>query len=188
MSESANVFDTPGALVQLEDIPPGAYAMWWATDDHPSFGESVAAKSIGRVYRALDGIETYVLVDLLRLIDAIETDSTRMAYPEEPLQIFVEGPEQQPLVLTISQEKGIRFHFNMNITPIAYRDEFLRQFAEYAESWKRRIEAAQRPKDQDWEPRALGWWELAEKVSIEAARRAEAPLQIGVVIIGSREP
>lgn len=163
--------------MQTEDIPEGRYAMWWASEGDASFVESACFVQLNRIYESDHGVETRLLARLLSSIDAIDPDIKRMTYPE-PLTVFLRGPQDAPLVTTISQEKGIRFHFHEDTCTKKYRDTLLTQFADYVESLRTETMKADSEVDDEWEPSAKGWWELAKE-----AAKTEDVHSFGVVVI-----
>lgn len=174
MSQQEHILDS---LVQAEDVPEGRYAMWWASKGDASFIGSDCFIQLNRIYESAHGVETQLLARLLFAIDAIDTDIKRMTYPE-PLNVFLRGPQDTPLILTISQEKGVRFHFHESTCPKEYRDKLLTLFADCVESLRSESMNADAEVDPEWDPSAKGWWELARDVAM-----TEDVQSFGVLVI-----
>jgi hypothetical protein len=132
---------------QEGDLPGVEYAMWWSTEEDPDFAKSPGVAHIDRTYAALDGIETYVLAAILHSLDLAGKETGRARLPDEEASIPLMGPEDRPLVLSASAEKGLRFHFPTETTPVSYRDRFWKHFADYAAEWRAGVEGRNLPKD-----------------------------------------
>jgi hypothetical protein len=119
------------------------HATWWATDEDPDFLRSNAFTSIDRAKRAMDGIETYVLAALLKGAGYIEDDEIlRAGLPDETAFFPMNGPEEIPMILTVSREKGLAIAFPEEQAGTWYRDLFLYHFADYCQQWRSQIENA----------------------------------------------
>jgi hypothetical protein len=117
-------------------LPSGNYAMLWSDDMNPDILSTKCIKDIHRSFQALAGVESYVVAAIFRQLQLVESDVARMKLPSKTMTIPVVGPEDQNFILSVSEEKGIRFHFNPDLTSYDYRDAFWSVFAAYAESWK----------------------------------------------------
>ena len=168
-------------LTQVEDVPDGRYSMWWSKDNADSFVDSPCHAALERIYKFADGIETRLLGTLLSGIDAIEPHVDRIQYLDESLTVYLNGPEANPVVLTVSQEKGIRFHFHETTCKAEYRDEFLQRYADYVAAIRTEVEENGSALDPEWDPRALEWWQL----SINAMNQMEDVESFGAIVIES---
>ncbi|UCH89068.1 MAG: hypothetical protein JSV49_12690 [Thermoplasmata archaeon] len=117
-------------------LPKGNYAILWADENNPNILTTKCLKDIHRVNQALAGIESYVLASIFRVLQLVDSNVQRMKLPQKTMTIPIIGPEDQKFILSVSEEKGIRFHFNSEITGAEYRDSFWSVFAAYAEAWK----------------------------------------------------
>jgi hypothetical protein len=175
------------SLQAVEELPPGRYAMWWAADDAERFQDSPCFRSWDAVYRALDGIESWVMAMLVGAVRPGEVKSTRLAYPATPIQFFVQGPEQQDFVLSLSQEKGVRFHFNPEQCEPAYRDRFVASFAAFARALRFLVEQQASELDPDREPKALNWWNASKVVLPHLEEEGDPARFFGVLLLGDGE-
>ncbi len=173
------VLDLAESPKQVNDIPAGRYSMWWSSSEGESFASSASFSHIDRAFKSADGVETRLLGRLLSSLDAIDPHVDRMSYPDDTVTIFLTGPREAPIVLTVSQEKGVRFHFHEASWKSGDRDEFLYQYADYVESIRREVEIRDAALDPDWEPRAIDWWNLARE-SVAANDEVES---LGTLII-----
>ncbi len=172
-----------GDLALLKESPPKEeFAMWWSSDGDALANRSPCVAAIGRAYRALDGIETYVFGAMMRQLRQVGPETGRVRLPKEGATLYVEGPEGRQLLLEASQEKGIRFMFPVKRTPVAYRDAFWTVFADYAETWKKGATERGLARDPAAEVNPLGWWTGMEKVMTAETEKGNPPERIGLSI------
>lgn len=117
-------------------MPKGNYPILWADEINTNILATKCIKDIYRSYQAIAGIESYVLANLFHKLELVEAEVQRMRLPKKPMTIPVVGPENQHFILSVSEEKGIRFHFHPQYTAADYRDAFWSVFASYTEGFK----------------------------------------------------
>jgi len=176
-----------GSIHAAAALPPGPYAMWWATDEGQRFSQSACFRSWGSVYHTLDGIETWAVSLALRTLGALGNETMRVTYPPGMKAYFVEGPMGEPLVLSLSQEKGIRFHFNAERCPAEYRDRFVDSFARCLGLLRREIEAEVGQLDAVSNPRALDWWKSTGHAEALDDPGRERIQRFGVVVVDAHQ-
>ena len=163
----------------LKDLPPDDYAMWWppTTSAGPERVDLSGLATWTRIYEALDGIHSYVFAAMARQIGLVPDDEpvARAALPDELLVHRFRGPEDRVLLLSASQEKGIRIHFPHSTTPDVYRKRFLDQFATYVEGWKAGALERGFPLDPpvEGDEHPLGWWQLMVRVAEDFKAKGE---------------
>ena len=167
----------PSFWSPMEQAPSGEYAMWWPTEDDPSFARSEVRGHIGRAYRAAEGIESYVLAELLYRLGILDQDTLRITFPDEPIYASFETPEGLPVVFSASREKGMRFHFHTKLTAAKYRNDFWQQFAEFVEMWRGGVEDAGAPFDLDAEVKPREWWTLTDE-AVAAVESTGEPVRV----------
>ena len=144
--------------------PPGTYAMWWTTPGDPDLRSSPTIASIDRVYRAVDGYASYFLALMLEAMGTADPGETRVPMPKD-VSVVWRGPEGGFYPLSISEEKGIRFHLSIETTSVRFREVFWRLFAEFAEEKRNAFVNARLPKDElstEYPGGPLAWWESAK--------------------------
>lgn len=133
----------------------GDYAMWWAENPGEQFEYSRSYEIYDRLYRETNGHEYEVLsmifLDIGIIQDQEEFD--RESIGQSKIKIPLEGPEGVPLILTFSEERGIRFHFHTKRANADYRDLFLELILQRVKLWKKF-----RPAAYTAESPALMWW------------------------------
>jgi hypothetical protein len=105
----------------------GNYAMLWADETQPNILATKCFKDIHRSFTAMAGVESYVVASIFQKLGLVEAEVQRMKLPQKLMTIPVVGPEDQTFILSVSEEKGVRFHFNSQITTAEYRDAGLSQ-------------------------------------------------------------
>lgn len=163
--------DTLG-LAPTEDEPaPGEYAVWWDDGAGP-FRQSAAYEALDRAYRSFDRVRSYVMGHVARtagLVDGDVPPGARVALPGDLVTVPVVGPGGQRLLVSASEEKGVRFHFPVDATPPAYRDRFLRLYADYVGMWAGGLDTHGVLADDTASPTPAEWWALA----VAAVRHVE---------------
>lgn len=96
--------------------------------------------------------------------------------------IEVEKPEGVKFQVSLSQEKGIRFQFPVNVSP-TYRERYLRLVARIVGFWKAEIEHAGMNKDPSLNESPLKWWQLTQVVAYRQAGTIE---RIGLTFLNDK--
>jgi len=181
----------PCRTFQADDLPAvetdlkGHCAMWWAADEGERFHDSVSQRKMLETFEALDGINTYLLAAIVRESGAGDEKMGRAQLPEEAIMIPMQGPEDQFLLFTASQEKGLRFHFPIQGTSPEYRDDFWRTFTDYANDWKQEALKREFPMDPPLEDSSpLGWFRSLCQVVAMREKEGETMNEIGVAFMG----
>lgn len=105
----------------------GKFAMWWSTDEDPHFHKSATYDYLSKLHEVIRGYESYMTGYVLRQTRVIkEVELQRMRLPKNHVTYIIDAPEEKKVVLDISQEKGIRFLFDIDHTSPQYRDRFIR--------------------------------------------------------------
>jgi hypothetical protein len=166
-----------------DPLPPGRYAMWLPSPGEPRFTASDTRRNVARVYEAAAGVETFALADLLRRLGAVGEDTRRVAVPDDLASFPVLGPDDQVFVLSVSQEKGIRFHFHESATP-AYRNTVLAGFVAYLGFRRRVVALTGAALDEPRDPSPAAWWGMMERVVADTEARGEPVEAVGQMLLG----
>jgi hypothetical protein len=174
-----------GFLSELRDgegiVPKGLYSMWLPTADDPSFTRSASRAIIGELFQAAEGIESYAAAAILRQIGRVRTEAIRVTLPEETRAFPVVGPGDGRFVVSVSAEKGVRFHFSATTAP-SYRDAILQGFTSYVNGLKERLTTGGYEPDPADDDTPAGWWSLCEEMAMKA--ETVEPIQgIGTVVM-----
>jgi hypothetical protein len=160
----------------------GKYIMMWSDFEKGGITDSECFKNIDRSYKALSGIESYVFGVMCNELKLMDKEVGRVRLPDDGGTISVTGPEEEKIMISVSEEKGISFHFNPKITSSEYRDAFWSVFADYAEGWKN--EAIERDFSQDYEkesPSLQHWLTMSKFMAQE--REKSNVMEIGILIV-----
>lgn len=144
--------------------PASQYSMYWNTGDTAPYLESDTCKNMKRVYENSAGIQTYIYGSILYglgLFDKLQ----RCKIPINPETIPFEGPEEQLIILSVSEEKGIQLMFPESSCAPAYRDMFWKAFADYTEKIRNDVVSNNYPIDHEVEEDGpLGWFKFTLEV------------------------
>lgn len=151
----------PNWLNKADGVAEADYAMWRQTAEDSVFTQSPAIESIRRAYELSDGASSYILAAILQQLEIIPAKTPRAQLPADLATIPVVGPENQPIIISASAEKGLRFHFHPD-TPASYRNLFWKFFAEFCNDLRMQILRAGLPLDDPSAP--WEWWQATEKL------------------------
>lgn len=164
----------------------GEYAMWWKSDDDPTFHNSVTFEYLNKMYQIFKGYETYLTGYVLRQTRIKqELQLERMKLPENNVSYILEAPEGKHVVLDLSQEKGIRFLFQVNSTTKEYRERFLKgAMVDFAATM---IPLRQQnfPTDENTDPNSFDWFNFMARVVKQKEEEGEAVEKIGIMNLNS---
>ena len=164
-------------IIMVDKVPTGNYCVMKIKLDK-SFDEIETAKLYREIYSNSSLIYTRILASLLSSLGAIDQSVKRMAFPSESLTLFV-TIDGEPAVLTISSEKGIRFHFNESSSDSKKTTEFLSSYSSYIKSIRSQIEGNQLEFDKlDSSDPALYWENI-----VKSAKSLNESANIGLLVI-----
>ncbi|MDX2005856.1 MAG: hypothetical protein SFU83_11310 [Meiothermus sp.] len=117
----------------------GEYAMWWAREQGEQFHYSPTFEHYDRLYREVSGLEFSAFAVILTEIGIIqdEEEVSKSSLQDRNVEIPLEGPEGVPMIVSFSQQRGLRFHFHTGRTSHEYRDLFLQLLIERIKLWKK---------------------------------------------------
>lgn len=133
----------------------GEYAMWWAENPGERFELSPAFKTYDRLYREINGLEFSILAMIMLDIGIIQNEEEfdQESISSRSIKIPLEGPEGVPLILSFSEDRGIRFHLHTQRATAAYRDSLLELILQKIKLWKKC-----HPSESTRDSLALMWW------------------------------
>ncbi len=165
------------------------FAVWWSTKEEPLFRDSPSRQYLLRAYQAMDGIEREIYSSILADADCsyLEYDNARRRLPLETKFHQLKGPEDVPIIMSVSREKGIRFAFPISSTTIEYRCAFHKNFARYCEFRKKWIEKINIDNPMEGseipEERPLILWKMVEASTINTQESEECTeMNIGAIM------
>lgn len=143
----------------------GTYAMWWKTEEDSIFHNSVAYEHLSKIYEIFKGYETYLTGYVLRQT-RIEKDVQlkRTKLPEGSVEYVIHAPENKKIVMSISQEKGIRFLFPINTTKKSYLERFLKGIMVDFLATRLSLQQHDAPQDEEIDPNSYDWFTFMSRV------------------------
>lgn len=161
----------------------GKFAMWWSTDEDPLFHKSKTYEYLSKLNEVIKGYETYMTGYILRqarIVDKVELQ--RMRLPQDHATYVIDGPEEKRVLIDISQEKGIRFLFNMTDTPLTYRERFIRGAVVDLIANIVPLRQNDYPVDEVLDPNSYDWFNFMSKVVRQKEEEGElVGHQIGLI-------
>jgi len=143
------------------------YAVWWSTPKEPLFRNSKSLQDLEKISLALDGYESYFIGRFFKALEIPEfrgEEVKRVALPKKERTLTVIGPEEQIILLSFSQKKGIRLHFDRYKTPFGYRAAIIEQLCIAIQAYTIRLQLRDLPRDTTTRSRGAEWYlEMAEK-------------------------
>jgi hypothetical protein len=131
------------------------YAMWWQGID-TDFDSSSMKKDIKTYLDLLDFHNSYAL-GVLSFAFNLKEDNSRTLMPSYD-EVIMEGPEGVEIILSLSEERGINFHFPMLERYEKYRNNFIKTYIEFCYDIRAQIVENDFPKDDFGHPSSLEWY------------------------------
>ncbi len=144
---------------ELEDVE---FAMWLPCEEDKQFAKSPITDKWTEIYSITKLYWSYIAADILKTLGEIDEETFRIGLPENFQAFAFLTVEDEQIVFSVSQEKGIRLHF-AKTTPFEYRLLFMDHFLSYCKAWKDLIEQNNGEQDDDLE--FDRWWALTIKTS-----------------------
>ncbi|WP_341904183.1 hypothetical protein [Fluviicola taffensis] len=144
---------------ELNDVE---FGMWLPNEKDPRFSESSIVEKWDVIYSITKDYWSYIAADILKILDEIDEETFRIGLPEDFQAFAFLTTEGEQIVFSISQEKGIRFHFS-ETTSLEYRSDFMDHFIAYCNAWKSLVKQNNGEQDEDLE--FDKWWKYTLEVS-----------------------
>ena len=91
---------------------------------------------------------SFITADLLKTLKLVDERTFRLGLPDNFQAFAFLSTDYEQVILSLSQEKGIRLHF-AETTPFKYRVAFMDNFISYCKAWKSIIELNNGEKDEN---------------------------------------
>jgi len=153
--------------INWDDLIDVEFAMWLPSENDSRFSNSEIISKWTEIYNLTSKYWSYITADLLKILNVIDDDVMRIALPEENITIALLTSQNEQIILSLSDEKGIRFHFAAT-TSFEYRINFLNDFMNYCKGWEDLVNKFNQPPDED--AGFSDWWPLI----IQASKIADA--------------
>lgn len=171
-------------LLASEPVPPprGHHASWWSEPGDARFLDSATFRDMARAFRAGDRIESFLFGTLAeRWLPDAPPDAPRIRLPPRSVTMAARHPETGAFLVTVSQEKGLRFHFPQS-TPRATREAVWRLWADYVVRTRAVGEGMDAPLDPPGDASPRAWFEHAARVMRQQEAEGATFEAFGVVM------
>lgn len=132
------------------------YALWWAGDTSQYFPESALRKDMETYLDLIDHHNSYAL-GILSYAFGLSDSNSRIAMPDLD-QVIMEGPEGVEIVLTVSKDRGMVFHFPVKPIYERYRNNFIKVFVDFCYSIRAQVLEHDLPDDDFGQSSSLLWF------------------------------
>jgi hypothetical protein len=149
--------------IEWNDLNDVEFAMWLPCDQDKLFASSPFTDKWTVAYSFTKYNWSYIAADLLKTLNLADEETFRIGLPDTFQAFAFLTTDDEQIILSLSEEKGIRLHF-AETTSLNYRLLFMDHFVSYCKAWNDLIELNDGEKDDD-----LGfekWWSLTLKTSI----------------------
>lgn len=152
----------------------GEYAMWWSDDSEGSFYKSKSKASILNIYETIKDYESYMFGYFLSEINMKGFEQfQRVSLPQSPKTFAIKGPEYKQIVISASQEKGIRFQFPKETANKDYREIFLNQLSLALQTFREVLITKGVPKDEENDENGYDWFTFMSRVVEKQEKNGE---------------
>ena len=143
----------------------GEYAMWHSDKHDSTFYKSVTNTTLLELYECIKGYESYIFGYLLSEIKMKGFEEfKRVSLPSDENSFVVKGPEYNDIIISVSQEKGIRFQFHRPSTTHQYRERLLKQILSSLKAFQVMLTMKQMPKDEELDENGYDWYTFMARV------------------------
>ncbi|AZI43228.1 hypothetical protein EHF33_11140 [Deinococcus psychrotolerans] len=136
-------------LEQDKPLPEDDYLMWWPESAEDRLVGSEYAQMLERIYQLQDEYGSLLCGVIALQVGWAEAESgvARADFPAQTAYAHVECPSGLPMVISMSQEKGLRFHFARSRNSLAQRLALLRVMERYLSQLTLAAREAELPSD-----------------------------------------
>lgn len=152
----------------------GDYGMWWSESSDNVFHTSKSKESLDEIFECVKGYESYMFGYLLSEIKMKGFEEfQRVGLPADEKNFVIKGPEYLDIVISASQEKGIRFQFPKEIASYQYRERFLKQIQSSLQAFQVILMMQQAPKDEETDENGYDWYKFMTRVIEKKEKEGE---------------
>ncbi|MEO4005049.1 hypothetical protein [Flavobacterium sp. CAU 1735] len=163
--------------IEWEDLKDVDFAMWLPSEEDAVFESSPIIGKWETAYSITQHYWSYITADLLKKLEIVGENTKRLGLPDSFQAFAFETTDNEQIILSLSKEKGIRYHF-ARTTSLEYRLQFLDTFIVYCKSWKELVDTHTGMQDDDLG--FINWWILTVETSI-AVEKKEPLTGVGII-------
>ncbi len=150
-------------------FPEGDYALWWPSTEGEHLSTTEEGRLLTRIFTLQDEAASLVYGLLTEQLhwNHQPSDLLRRELPEQTQYLNVMDERGQPLLLSASQDKGIRLHPLRSPESEQMRRYWLEQSEQFFKVAVKLLLEAKQPLDtlwMDYETRPSQWWKAAQQV------------------------
>lgn len=143
--------------VDWDDSDTASYAMWFKLEVDNDFNESFTKKLLTEIYTIQRTHYSYIIADIGNHLALSAKPLVRMELPNEFSSYPFISENNEKVILSVSKNKGIRFHFSSE-SPLVFRLYFLRSFLVYCKVWESNISQNTQNMELDDGVEFVLWW------------------------------
>jgi hypothetical protein len=156
-------------LTDLSAVPATIeFAMWLPSEQDQVFTDSLIKEKWNTIYELTKHCWSYITADMLKTLHVVDDGVARINLPNNFQAFIFNTKENEPVILSLETEKGIRLHL-ASTTTLYYRIDFLDKFIRYCDAFRYLVEFNNG--DMDADTGVAGWWTSTREVSIEAEKK-----------------
>lgn len=164
--------------IEWNELKNVEFAMWFPSEQDKLFNSSQTKEKWTKIYSITKDYWTYITADLLKTLSIVDKSTFRLGLPDTFEAFAFLTPDGEQVILSLSQEKGIRFHF-AETASINFRLFFLDNFISYCNAWKELVELNNGKKDEGLE--FENWWLFLIETTI-AVEKNEPLTEVGKIV------
>lgn len=149
-----------------------SYAMWWASEKEPNFNVAIIKDDIRLSLDLLDFHNSYAL-GILSFAFGLKDNNNRTRLPEYD-EIAITGPEGVEIIITLSRQYGINFHFPMLPEFESYRNRFMKVYVNFCYEIRAQILEHDLPDDDFDMTSTLAWYQQLLDASTSSTKDIQA--------------
>ena len=149
-----------------------SYAMWWVSERETSFQSAVIKDDIRLSLDLLDYHNSYAL-GVLSFAFGLADNNNRTRLPDYD-EVLVTGPEGVQIIITLSKQYGINFHFPMLPRFEDYRNRFMKVYVNFCYGIRAQILEHDLPDDDFDNTSTLAWYQQLLDASTNDAKDIQA--------------
>lgn len=149
-----------------------SYAMWWISEKETNFNEAIIKDDIRLSLDLLDFHNSYAL-GILSFAFGLKDNNNRTRLPDYD-EVVVTGPEGVQIIMTLSKQYGINFHFPMLPKFESYRNKFMKVYVNFCYEIRAQILEHNLPNDDFDTTSTLAWYQQLLDTSTSITKDIQA--------------
>lgn len=144
--------------IDWDTADTNSYAMWFKSEIDNDFNKSFTKQLLTEIYNIQRTHYSFIIADLGYHLQLSPKHLGRMELPDEHSSFVFTSENNEKIVLSISKNKGIRFHFSSLSSPL-FRLFFLKSFLIYCIALRNKISQIPQTIELDDGVAFILWWQ-----------------------------